>query len=108
LKDITFVNKNTGYICGAGGEIFKTTGAGSTWKKLETKVFSGLVSILFLDPQKGICVSNKGEILETDNGGEQWSIYPGNNYLSLNRLVKAAQSALYISGFNGLILKTNL
>ncbi|MBI5727505.1 MAG: protein kinase [Ignavibacteriales bacterium] len=108
LKDIFFVDSETGFACGAGGEIHLTQDAGKSWKKAENKVYSGLVSLLFIDKNRGFCISNKGEILETDDAGTSWTVYQGGNYLSLSKIVRAANSAIYICGFNGLILKSNL
>ncbi len=106
LKDIEFVNETTGYIAGAGGEIFKTVNGGDTWTKIDTKA-SGIVSLYFLNTNHGFAVSNKGEVLETIDGGVNWQINQGGNYLSLSR-ISGAGSSIYISGFNGTILRTKL
>ena len=105
LKDIVFVNESTGFIAGAGGEIMKTTNGGDSWKKIESNVFSGIVSMYFANADHGYAVSNKGEILETLNGGNEWNVQQGGNYLSLSR-VYGSGSYVFVSGFNGLVLRT--
>lgn len=106
LKDIEFINESTGFIAGAGGEIFKTANGGETWTKIDTKA-SGIVSLYFLNTNHGFAVSNKGEVLETVDGGANWLINQGSNFLSLSRIAGAG-SSVYISGFNGTILRTKL
>ncbi len=106
LKDIEFINESTGFIAGAGGEIFKTVNGGETWTKIDTKA-SGIVSLYFLNTNHGFAVSNKGEVLETVDGGANWLINQGGNYLSLSRITGSG-SGVYISGFNGTILRTKL
>jgi serine/threonine-protein kinase len=104
LKDVEFINESTGFIAGAGGEIFKTVNGGDTWTKIDTKG-SGIASLYFMDTNHGFAVSNKGEVMESVDGGATWIINQGGNYLSLSRITGAG-SCIYISGFNGTVLRT--
>jgi photosystem II stability/assembly factor-like uncharacterized protein len=79
LFEITFSNKQTGWIVGAGyygNEIYKTTDCGKTWRWdeyiIEPKIFSGLYDICFTDDLHGYIVGDMGVFLKTTDGGTTW------------------------------------
>jgi len=72
LTDIYFINTNTGFACGAGGVIVKTTNSGLNWVTLNTGISSNLVKIKFFDINNGIAGGDK--IIKTTNGGTNWSL----------------------------------
>ncbi|NOS85592.1 MAG: T9SS type A sorting domain-containing protein [Ignavibacteria bacterium] len=72
LIDIYFLNTNTGFACGSGGVIVKTTNSGLNWAILNTGITSNLVKIKFFDANTGIAGGDK--IIKTTNGGSNWSL----------------------------------
>ncbi len=65
-----FVNQNTGYISGAGGNIIKTTDAGSSWAVSWTGGWDVTIrDLYFFDPFKGIACGGNSLILKTTSGG---------------------------------------
>jgi photosystem II stability/assembly factor-like uncharacterized protein len=63
LKDIQFVNNQTGFICGTfpNGSLLKTTNGGSTWKALSIGFYP--VSLSFVDENTG-WLTNYGNIMK--------------------------------------------
>ncbi len=72
LTDIYFLNTNTGFACGSGGVIVKTTNSGLNWVTLNTGTTSNLVKIKFFDANIGVAGGDK--IIKTTNGGSNWSL----------------------------------
>lgn len=74
LYDITCVDKNTCYACGAIGKVVKTTDGGETWKEQEILLNNDLKKIYFLDMDYGFSAGQYGALVRTINGGERWEI----------------------------------
>lgn len=72
LKDIVFLNENTGIVVGFSGVILKTTNAGSTWVTKNTLPSSILGSVCYLGNQTLIAVGVSGKILRSTDLGETW------------------------------------
>lgn len=65
-----FVNQNTGFISGAGGNIIKTTDAGNTWAISWTGGWNETIrDLYFFDPYKGVACGGNSIILKTTSGG---------------------------------------
>jgi photosystem II stability/assembly factor-like uncharacterized protein len=74
LNGITFVNANTGYICGNGGKIYKSVDGGNSWSLSNSGIGPfNLNALSFLDASNGVVVGNTGAIFITSNGGASWS-----------------------------------
>ena len=67
-----FINDNTGYACGDGGTIIKTTDGGNTWAINKTKTKESIRSLSFTDENSGWACGLAGTILKTTNGGVFW------------------------------------
>lgn len=80
LTSIYMLNSSTGFVCGAGGEVRKTTNGGTNWNLLTTGISSNqsLSAVDFIDVNTGWVFSNStnsgGNIWKTTNGGTNWSI----------------------------------
>lgn len=90
LRDIEFINKNTGWVCGDGGTILKTTNGGINWITQFTGVPNKpLFGIHPVDSNVVYCVGWFETILKTTNGGTNWQIIrnapfgDGNSYFSV-------------------------
>jgi photosystem II stability/assembly factor-like uncharacterized protein len=87
LKNISFIDSLTGWCAGRGGTIIHTTDGGTTWLVQNSNVESFIVSIFFLDENRGWALTIKDTppfgtiILNTTNGGEHWdaTVYPVEN-----------------------------
>lgn len=73
LRDIRFINKNTGWICGSDGVILKTTNSGINWINQNNEaVGKSLYGIYPLNENTVYCVGYFETILKTTNGGNNW------------------------------------
>jgi len=78
LFDISFINKDIGFIVGDVGVFLNTTDGGTTWKylnlweKYKKETYQYFYSTFFADTLKGWIVG-AGYILETTDGGENWT-----------------------------------
>lgn len=72
----SFPSANTGYICGYGELLLKTTNGGQNWTDLSLG-FTGdnLNSIYFLNDNTGFMVSTNDSLLYSTNGGLNWTNY---------------------------------
>ena len=64
-----FINAVTGYACGTGGGLKKTTNGGVTWLWQNSPTTLTLSSITYTDSVTSISAGFDGTIVKTDNGG---------------------------------------
>ncbi len=73
LYDIEFINKSTGWCCGNGGYIIKTTNGGENWIQQGAGVtFEPLFGIHAVDSNIVYAVGFFRTVVKTTNGGENW------------------------------------
>jgi len=80
LRDVRFIDANTGWAIGVFGSIIKTIDGGANWSELRPKHnFDALgdeyISVFFLDNNNGWIVGRYGLILKTLDGGVTWTAY---------------------------------
>ncbi len=75
--DCAFPTPDTGYVCGIGGRILKTTDGGQNYvQQVSNAPTSGgnyYFGIHFFDKNKGIAVGSQYMISRTTNGGQTWT-----------------------------------
>ena len=59
---------------GQRGHVIYSTDAGSTWKQANVPVSSDLTAVFFVTDQKGWAVGHDGVVLQTTDGGLNWSL----------------------------------
>jgi photosystem II stability/assembly factor-like uncharacterized protein len=59
---------------GQRGHIVYSTDAGTTWKQANVPVSSDLTAVFFVNDQKGWAVGHDGVILNTSDGGINWTL----------------------------------
>ena len=73
LYDIEFINRSTGWSCGDGGYIIKTTNGGENWIQQGAGVtFEPLFGIQAVDSNVVYAVGFFRTVVKTTNGGENW------------------------------------
>lgn len=72
LLDIDFINENTGWACGDGGVILKTTNSGVNWVQQTSGVNKRLEGIDAVDDNTLYCVGWFQTILKSTNSGTNW------------------------------------
>lgn len=81
LYCLYFINRDTGWVAGAKGQILKTTDGGDTWKVTQSNTVVYLYDILFVDNQIGYACGDSGIYLKTMDSGENWQQYKMGEYL---------------------------
>lgn len=81
-QSIHFPSSATGYICGSGGTILKTTNGGQSWQTIREGGSLGsknrpFRAIWFTSAEKGYLVGDNGLFWRTENGGRDWTVLTG-------------------------------
>ena len=76
MKSVFFITDKIGWVCGAYGEIEKTTDGGSTWTdQVPVQLSYGwFYSIYFIDADHGFAVGSSASYARTEDGGANWSM----------------------------------
>lgn len=86
LRDVTFIDSNSGWVVGDRGVILHTDDGGLHWHQQQSSVNDRLESVHFIDPQIGWSVGGRAEpythrtsglVLGTRDGGETWTRVSG-------------------------------
>jgi photosystem II stability/assembly factor-like uncharacterized protein len=107
LYSIYFVNKYIGFLGGNNGVILKTIDGGNIWivKFADSNIFPHAFS--FPDSVHGFALDYH-KIIITNDGGETWNETSTNlTGYDLENLTFTNKDTGYLSGINGVILKTN-
>lgn len=84
VTSLYFTSADTGYASvgnGHTGSALKTTDGGVTWATITLPLNWGFNAVVFTDKQTGYMVGNLGNILKTENAGENWTFqneFPSN------------------------------
>jgi photosystem II stability/assembly factor-like uncharacterized protein len=105
LRCISFVNANTGYICG-DDVLLKTTNAGINWIKTDFAGFWN--SIYFINSSTGFLCGENGKILKTTNEGANWIQLNSGVNTNLTSIRFTNENTGYVTGwFKTLLVTTN-
>jgi len=86
VNDLHFFDTNNGFAVGDEGHIWRTDDGGATWEPPKTPVSEKLVSMFWLDDQRGWIsgyqahddeeevFASDGVVLRTQNGGADWEV----------------------------------
>ncbi len=72
LKDIHFLNRDTGYAVGSQGGIIKTINGGVSWLQQNSGINPTIRGVYFVTPNYGFACADSGRILKTLDGGMNW------------------------------------
>ncbi len=75
LYDVEFINQNTGWACGDGGIVIKTTNGGTNWFTQNTGVTSTILTGIHpVNTNTVYAVGYWRTLLKSTNGGTNWQI----------------------------------
>lgn len=74
LKDVNFANEQTGWVCGDGGLILKTTNQGQNWFQQSSGTSRRIENITIVTKDILFASGQFQLILKTTNGGTNWQI----------------------------------
>ncbi len=72
IEDFNFINSNTGWGCGTGGVIIRTTTGGDLWEIQNSGTMNDLYNIFFLNKDTGYACGYNSVLLKTTDGGMNW------------------------------------
>lgn len=97
MRDLYFVNENTGWVVGDDGAIYNTVNGGVNWIAQNSGTSRDLLSVHFLDQNTGYITGEKVTfgtntlLLKTVDGGSNWTdisttdfVYKGNEIYFVN------------------------
>jgi photosystem II stability/assembly factor-like uncharacterized protein len=73
LREFSFVDESTGYVCADIGQVYKTTDGGLNWQWMENTNFEvSLQSMIALDENNLLACGYDGTVIRSVNGGQEW------------------------------------
>ncbi len=106
LSALHFVDNNTGFVGGKGGNIFNTTDAGKTWQRQSTYTVDEIEAIIFVNSEVGWAGGDEGQILFTLNGGKKWIMQKTPITHDLKHLFFLDENFGWGCGVSPLVIKT--
>jgi photosystem II stability/assembly factor-like uncharacterized protein len=74
-SDVIFVDQNTVLAVGESGSMFRSQDSGLSWVQITSGVNYNLISVEFMTPEVGVVTTSLfGHLLQTEDGGVNWSI----------------------------------
>ena len=100
LRDIFFVNSQTGFITADAGTLYKTTNGGLNWSGFHyyPLLNVGLEKIWFLNVNTGIATGSNGFICRTSNGGVNWTKVDSAEHLTYYKDI------CFVNSFTGFVI----
>lgn len=112
LRDICFVNENTGWTAGGkanpfeGPTVYKTTNGGIHWVPIILPLENTIFGIDFVNENTGWAVGSEGLIFKTSDGGMNWSTHLTNSQEVLYDVTFLNDNIGWAVGSTGTIYKT--
>jgi len=73
IYEADFVNNLTGYLCGTGGLLMKTTDGGTSWTSLTSGITTDFWYIDAVDADTAYACGSSAVLLKTTDGGSTWN-----------------------------------
>ncbi|MEO0097321.1 MAG: YCF48-related protein [candidate division WOR-3 bacterium] len=107
LRDVWFVNNDTGYCCGANGTVLKTTNRGLIWNSVGGFSFQTFYTISFPEnSQVGYVFGANGEAYRTIDGGLNWEMMMLGVNVAIYGSYFLNNNLGYIIGEQGTLMRT--
>lgn len=103
---IHFINKDTGWACGANGALIKTTDGGKKWKWIELTTTVVLKTVGSFDGQTVIAAGDNGTVILSTDLGETWQTLNLNTTNSFWNIQFINVNLAWLVGENGGCYKT--
>lgn len=106
FRSIDFSDENG--IAVGGSEIISTDDGGETWNKINLPAnIVGMQNVFYVDEDLVFVSGNKGLLIVSKDGGNNWAEIESNIFIDFNRMAKLEDGILFAAGNNGKILKIN-
>ncbi|MBK8553306.1 MAG: hypothetical protein IPL53_20500 [Ignavibacteria bacterium] len=102
-----YLSSNTGWACGDGGTIIKTTDSGNNWVINTTQTKQSIRSVFFVNENTGFACGLYGTVLKSTNGGNIWDKVVLNTTGNLFSVRFLNSTTGFIVGDTGIVFKTS-
>ena len=107
LTSASFLNINTGYLCGYNKTIIKTNNSGINWIVLNCNVSTNYNSVFFNNFNTGYCAGDYGKIVKTTDGGNTWTTLNTGVAINLKSIYFINLNTGYVAGDSVLMRTTD-
>src|SRR5690606_31546459 len=101
-----FIDIQTGFVCGTGGNVLKTIDGGITFNFASVGASVNLNDVYFVNSQTGFVIGANGIVYKTTDQAASWSPTSLSS-TSLNKILFIDANTGFIVGNNGKVFKTN-
>ena len=106
IKDLHFINANTGWACSSQTSILRTTNGGLNFTFHVITPYFYKKAIFFVNSQKGWTAGDSGRIASTSNGGLNWNMQPDLMTQTINSLYFLNEQTGYACNSTGYLFNT--
>jgi len=106
LHGMHFIDIQTGFVCGTGGNVLKTIDGGITFNFASVGASVNLNDVYFVNSQTGFVIGANGIVYKTTDQAASWSPTSLSS-TSLNKILFIDANTGFIVGNNGKVFKTN-
>jgi photosystem II stability/assembly factor-like uncharacterized protein len=103
LYSIYFTDALTGYACGSGGAIIKSTNGGTGWLSQTSGTSATLRAIQFINSSTGWTAGTDSKLYKTTNGGTTWAMYYNQSLCGLYSVYFTSEQTGWVCGCEGAI-----
>lgn len=108
LRDVHFINRDTGFVIGRNGTLLRTEDGGDHWQPIDLGVTDLLQHIDFPDESVGYITGVKGILMKTTDGGLNWtSVAPDGYSKQFFNLSFTSRDTGYVTYENGVLMSTS-
>ena len=97
---VKFINNKIGWACCSKGVIIKTINGGKDWERIESGELADINDISFFDSQNLIAITNRGQILKSNDGGNKWHVINELQGYNFYNSVVIDKESMLISGYS--------
>ncbi|MBK6507106.1 MAG: hypothetical protein IPG02_15960 [Ignavibacteria bacterium] len=109
INCVTFVDNNTGYLCGDGGRLYKSVDGGASWTSSASGIGAAdLNGMSFSDALSGVVVGDNGSVYTTIDGGKNWNQETVPTTRNLLKTKKFPEGIIAVGEYGTILTKENL
>lgn len=103
IESYAFLDGNSVIGTGVTGRLLKSTNAGVTWSNYTSSVsYADFVDIHFPSTATGYAIGYMGEVVKTEDTGENWQLLPQGPFQRLNGVWFTSDTEGFVSGSSSL------
>lgn len=112
IERLDFADAKSGWIVDSRNELWSTTNAGKTWKRIETTGLNRITTLARMDSKHGYIADTSGSVFLTSDAGNSWAeespfLTVGKQYVDIAPLSNRS-AILLVPGTNRILTTTSL